>query len=85
MNKREFEAIYKTSIDEVIAAKESIGGIDFFTLPVSTGICVNYEGYRFAILKPYKRNKWRDKAIAWALEQFEKNTLKRLELKRRFN
>ncbi len=35
MNKQEFEATYKTSIDEAISAKESIGGIDFFTLPMS--------------------------------------------------
>ncbi len=82
MNKQEFNETYQTNIDEVIDAKENIGGIDFFTLPLSTNVCVNYQGYKFVILKPYKRKKWRDKTIAWALEQFEKNTLKTLELKK---
>ncbi len=38
-------------------------------------------GYRFGVLKPYKRGKWREKAISWILEQFEKGTLKPLRLR----
>ena len=79
MTSREFETKYNVNLADVFKSKETRGGVDFYTVPVSTSIAVNSDGYRFAILKPYKRAKWREKAIDWALEQFEKDTLKPLE------
>jgi hypothetical protein len=76
------KTIRDINFNAAINAKETINGIDFFSLPVSTNVCVNNGGYRFAILKPYKRKKAREKAIAWVLEQFEKDTLKPLDLKK---
>ncbi len=73
------EIIDDVNFDAVIKAKETKNGIDFFSLPISTNVCINDNGYRFAILKSYKREKWRAKAIVWALEQFEKNTLKPMQ------
>ncbi len=75
MTEKEFEAVYGVSVETAMKSKETINGIDFFVLPTPTSMAVNWEGYRFAVIKPYKRPKWREKAIDWALEQFEKNTL----------
>ena len=81
MNKQKTDRILnKIKISAAIKAKETINGIDFFTLPLSTNVCVNDNGYRFTILKPYKRKKARKKAVTWALEQFEKKTLKPFDL-----
>ncbi len=78
MTEKEFEAGYGVSLETAMKSKETINGIDFFVLPIPTSVAVSWKGYRFAIIKPYKRLKWREKAIDWALVQFEKNTLKPL-------
>ncbi len=82
MTDKEFETINGVNFSEVLKTKETIGGIDFYTLPISTNVCINDNGNQFVILKPYKQKKRRERAIAWALEQFEKNTLKHLNLKK---
>jgi hypothetical protein len=83
INEKEFETTYDVKLSEVFEGKETINGIDFFTLPLSTNVVVQLrDGQRFAMLKPYKYKKRRENAIKWALEQFEKNTLKPLDLKR---
>jgi hypothetical protein len=81
MTEQEFEAQMGVNMKEVLAAKQTKGGVDFYTLPISSNTAVNWNGYRFGILKPYKRGKWREKAISWILEQFEKGTLKPLTLR----
>ncbi len=83
MTDKEFETINGVNFSEVLKTKETIGGIDFYTLPLSSNVAVRLRsGERFALLKPYKQKKRRERAIAWALEQFEKNTLKPLDLKK---
>jgi len=72
MTEKEFEAGYGVSLETVMKSKETINGIDFFVLPIPTSVAVSWKGYRFAIIKQYKRPKWREKAIDWALEQFKK-------------
>jgi hypothetical protein len=79
MTERQFEIKYGVSFETAIKSKETVNGVDFFVLPTATTVAVNWNGCRFAILKPYKRPKWREKAIRWALEQFEKDTLKPVE------
>jgi hypothetical protein len=79
MTKKQFEIKYGVSFETAIKSKETVNGVDFFVLPTAQAVAVNWNGYRFAILKPYKRPKWREKAIRWALEQFEKDTLKPLK------
>ncbi len=72
MTNIDFETISKT--------KETFNGIDFYTLPISTNVVVRLrDGQCFAMLKPYKQKKRRERAIAWALEQFANNTLKPIE------
>jgi hypothetical protein len=79
MTERQFEIKYGVSFEAVMKSKETIGGVDFFVIPSATNVAVNWQGYRFALIKPYKYPKRRKKAIDWVLEQFEKGTLKPLK------
>lgn len=67
---REFQEIKKQ--------KETIDGIDFYPLRIKTTVCVNHQGYRYVLLSKGLKGKRKEKAIVWALEQFEKDTLKPL-------
>ncbi len=51
MTEQEFEARFGVNMKEVLAAKQTKGGVDFYTLPISTNTAVNWNRLSFRRFK----------------------------------